>query len=49
MDHAKSFQTLEKITTELENVPPVSHFLVFNLGDLGQVGKQVNRVSPGVA
>lgn len=33
----------------MENVPPVSHFLSLILGDLGQVGKQVNRVSPGVA
>lgn len=49
MDHAKSFQTLEKITNEVETVPPVSHFLSLILGDLGQVGKQVNRVSPGVA
>lgn len=27
----------------------MSHFLSLILGDFGQVGKQVNRVSPGVA
>lgn len=49
MDYAKGSQTLEKITNELETVPPVSSFLAFNLGDLGQVGRPGNRVNSSVA